>query len=124
MPASLSAVAELSSEFPLTLLIAPRGYVEVTAARSPTGGLYIIADLYLSAHLSASQPELGQANQVSEQDASDGSHSPAAVGQLSLTEPLQGLGVGAQAQGVEAAASIFSFCQSSPRPIATSSKQI
>mmetsp|Transcript_34499 Transcript_34499/g.87173 ORF Transcript_34499/g.87173 Transcript_34499/m.87173 type:complete len:273 (+) Transcript_34499:1880-2698(+) len=52
--------------------------------------------------LGTSLPPLGQTHQVSEQDADHGSHGPAAVGQLSLTEPLQGLLVGAQAQGVEA----------------------
>ena len=54
------------------------------------------------AHLLARQPELGEADKVGEQDAGNGSHGPAAVGQLSLAEPLQLGGVGAQAQGVEA----------------------
>ncbi len=51
-------------------------------------------------HLSASLEPLGGTDQVGEQDAGDGSHGPAAVGQLGLTEPLQGLLVRAQAQGV------------------------
>ena len=52
-------------------------------------------------YLSTSQPELGEADEVGEEDACNSCHGPAAVGQLSLSEPLEGLGVGAQGQGVE-----------------------
>ena len=58
--------------------------------------------LCASAHLSTRQPELGLADQVGEQDAGDSSHGPAAVDDLGISEVLQGVGVGAQAQGVEA----------------------
>jgi hypothetical protein len=58
-----------------------------------------------AAHLSSCLPELGQANQVSEQDACHCCHGPAAVVQLTLTVPLQLVLVGgAQAQGVKACA--------------------
>lgn len=58
--------------------------------------------LHNDPHLRASLPELGQAHGVGEEDARHGGHGPAAVGELSLAVPLQGLGVGAQAQGVKA----------------------
>mmetsp|Transcript_3624 Transcript_3624/g.9060 ORF Transcript_3624/g.9060 Transcript_3624/m.9060 type:complete len:236 (+) Transcript_3624:374-1081(+) len=45
----------------------------------------------------------GHASQLSAQDADHGHHGPAAVGLLGLHEPLQPLGVLAQAQRVEAA---------------------
>jgi len=50
-------------------------------------------------HLGAGQPELGEAHQVGEEDAGDGRHGPAAVGQLGLDEPLEVLGVGALGGG-------------------------
>ena len=57
-----------------------------------------------SAYLRTRQPELGEANSISEQDASNGSHGPASVGLLALSQPSQRLGVLAQSQGVEPAA--------------------
>ena len=55
------------------------------------------------AYLSTSQPELGESDEVSEEDTSNGSHGPAAIGQLSLSEPLEGLGVGSQREGIKPA---------------------
>lgn len=52
--------------------------------------------------LRAGLEPLGLAQQLGEQDAGAGGHGPAAVGLLSLRVPLQALGVGAQAQGIEA----------------------
>lgn len=62
-------------------------------------------------HLSTRQPELGLADQVGEQDAGDGSHGPATVDDLGISEVLQGVGVGAQAQGVEAIVTAVSAWQ-------------
>mmetsp|Transcript_10084 Transcript_10084/g.42895 ORF Transcript_10084/g.42895 Transcript_10084/m.42895 type:complete len:330 (-) Transcript_10084:40-1029(-) len=50
----------------------------------------------------ASLPELGQTHGVREEDARGGVHRPAAVHELSLLEVGEGLGVLAEAQGVEA----------------------
>lgn len=69
--------------------------------------------LCAGAHLSTRQPELGLADQVGEQDAGDGSHGPAAVDDLGISEVLQGVRVGAQAQRVEAV--VTAVCMAATR---------
>ncbi len=60
----------------------------------------------LSPHLSSGLPELGGTDQVGEEDAGNGGHGPASVGQLTLDVPLEGVLVGGtQAEGVEAVVS-------------------
>lgn len=56
-----------------------------------------------SPHLSASEPELGQAHGIGEEDANNGHHSPAAVVELTLLVPGELLGRAlAEAERVEA----------------------
>jgi hypothetical protein len=52
-------------------------------------------------HLSTSQPELGKANCVGEEDSSDCHHGPAAINEFTLTVPRQRVLIGAQAQRIK-----------------------
>lgn len=55
-----------------------------------------------AAHLRAGEPELGEADGVGEEDAGDGHHRPAAVGELSLFVPRQCVGISSEAERVKA----------------------
>jgi hypothetical protein len=57
------------------------------------------------AHLSTSQPELGEANGIGEEDANDCHHGHSAIVELAFAVPRERVGVSAQAQGIKAAVS-------------------